>query len=216
MDAMRNHGRMVLSLDRCDDDARVRQAGADADRDHVLDFAAAADTHLDRVPPGHPRHENAAPIDALTQARDWLPMLDGGRYATAFQWMKALDHTNYDVVVVNVMHRGTGPLTKADIAALKYKALGAPRLVLAELPIGLAFDNQWYWKKGWGIGDPSFLVAIDPDRPGAYIANLADPAWEEILGKYISGIMDLGFDGVMFDDVDTFKWFEALSPLPGL
>jgi len=36
-----------------------------------------------------------------------------------------------------------------------------------------------------------------------------------MLGKYIAGIMDLGFDGVVLDNLDTYLWFEDLMPLDG-
>ena len=215
IDAMRGLGRTVLSIENCASPAEAEAAYADAGRDHVLTFAAAGDSRLDRLPPVHAALENARPVADVTQARDWLPMLHGDGYTTRGEWVTALAGTNYDVLVIDVVHRSGDPLTKADVAKLHYKTLGPPRLVLADLPIGVAFDSQWYWQKSWTLGDPAFLYAPDPDRPGAYIADLSNPQWKELLGKYIAGIMDLGFDGVMFDDVGTYLWFEAMTPLDG-
>ena len=215
IEAMRGRGRAVLSIDDCATAAMAAAAQRDGDRDHVLTFAATDDSRLDRLPDRYPDHENAAPVATLGQARNWLPMINGDRYQTTDQWLKDVGRTNYDVVVVGVMHRGKATVTKAEIAALKYKHLGAPRLVLADMPVGLAFDNQWYWKKEWHVGDPAFLAAVDSNRPDAYIVDMSNPAWRAILGKYIAGIMDLGFDGVVFDDVDTYGWYERRTPLTG-
>ena len=114
---------------------------------------------------------------------------------------------------MDVGWRGVDMFNKADIARLKLKSLGEPRLVLAEMPMGRAFDWRWYWQQGWQAGNPPFLFAVDKREPGAFITDPLSPQWLEILGKYIAGVMDLGFDGVMMDDIDTYLWFEDLMPL---
>ncbi len=215
VDAMRSFGRTVMSVENCASAAEADAARSHALRDRVLTFAADGDARLDVLPPGHAPLENADPVTTITAARNWLPMLHGDRYGIRAEWVAALAGTNYDVLVVDVAHRGTDPLTKADVAKLHFKNLGPPRLVLAELPIGRAFDTQWYWQKGWAVGNPPFLYAPDSSQPGAYIADLANPQWKELLGKYIAGIMAVGFDGVMLDDLDTYLWFEDLMPLNG-
>lgn len=211
--AMRSFDRRLLSLERCAAPAEAEAARAHAARDRVLTFAQADDGDLDRLPSGHAPQENADPVRTLTAARNWLPLLDAGRYGDRAEWVAALDGTNYDILVIDVAHRGSDPLTKADLAALHYKTMGAPRLVLADIPIGRAFDTRWYWRKGWTAGAPAFLFAPDRTQPGAYIADMADPKWKELLGKYVAGAMDLGFDGVLLDDLDTYLWFEDQEPL---
>ncbi len=213
IEAMRGFGRRILSVERCATPAEAEAARARAARDQILAFAKADDSRLDRLPPGHAPLENSDPVRSLTAARNWLVLLDAEHYGTRAEWVSALDGTNYDILVIDVTHRGDDPLTKADVATLHYKALGAPRLVLADIPIGRAFDTRWYWRKGWTAGNPAFLYAPDRTQPGAYIADLANPKWKELLGKYVAGAMDLGFDGVVFDDLDTYLWFENLMPL---
>lgn len=212
LDTMRSEGRPILSVENCANDGEVRAALAHGQRDHVVTFAAVDDAMLDRRPVGHAPFENSRPVTGLPDLRNWLPMLRGERFGDRAHWMMALQDTNFDAVLVDVALRGSDLLVKSDIAGLKYKALGAPRLVLADLPIGRAFDTRWYWQKGWGAGNPSFLYAVDKE-PGAFITDLQDPQWKEILGKYIAGIVDLGFDGVVIDDLDTYRWYEDLMPL---
>lgn len=207
IEAMRGFGRAVLSIEDCDSAANAEAAFAHGVRDGIKSFAAADDPRLDKLPPGHAPAENAQPVTSVTSLHNWLPMVDGQRAGTRAQWVSQLAETNFDMVVMDVAHRSE-PLTKADVAAIHFKNMGPPRLVLADLPVGRAYDTRWYWQKGWAVGQPTYVIAPDQDRPGAYFTDLGNAQWKELLGKYIAGIMDLGFDGVMLDDLDTFRWFE--------
>jgi len=213
LDAVRDNDLTVLSIEDCATTAEADAAMAHAARDKVLSFTAADDAALDRLPPGHAIGENASVVAAISSARNWLAMVHGDRFGSRSDWVAALGQTNFDAILIDVVHRGGDPLVKSDIAALKFKRLGATRMVLADLPIGKAYDWRWYWQKDWGTGNPPFLVAPIPDQPGAFITDLGDDGWKAVLAKYLVGIMDLGFDGVVLDDLDTYLWFEDLMPL---
>lgn len=215
IDSMREFGRRILSVENCKAAKDVDSANKGSDRDRVLSYASMGNARLDTVPKGHPRLENADPVATITAARTWLPVLRGDRYGSKAEWLMALEKTNHDVLLIDVAHRGESGLTAAEVKRLKFKELGAPRLVMAVLPIGKAYDWRWYWQKGWEAGNPPFLFAPDADDPGSFITDLADPQWKEMLGKTLAGILDAGFDGVVLDDVDTYLWFEDLMPLEG-
>lgn len=215
LDALRQQGRRILSIEDCRTPKDVDAAYSAADRDRVLTYAAVNAERLNTLPKGHPRAENAQPVATITAARNWLPLVRADRFGTRAEWVMAMEKTNQDALLVDVAHRGADPLTKDDVKKLKFKELGAPRLVLAVLPVGKAYDWRWYWQKGWEAGNPPFLMAPVADNPGSFIADLGDPKWKELLGKYLAGIMDLGFDGVVLDDLDTYLWFEDLMPLEG-
>lgn len=210
---LKDAGRPIFSIENCPTPASADGARRAADRDQVRSFVSVGNAKLDHVPSGHPAHENAGPIPTLAKALSWLPNPNGDRFGSKEEWLAALAGTNYDVLVLDVAWRNVDLITKADVARLKFKNLGEPRLVLAALPMSRAFDTRWYWQKGWRAGNPSFLFAVDPHEPGAYITDAQDPAWREILGKTVAGIIDLGFDGVMMDDLDWYLWFEDLMPL---
>ena len=213
MSALKTFNRSILSIENCPTQAAVDAALRSADRDHVLTFAAINDPKLDVLPKGRPLHENPTPISSIAQSRTWLPNTKGDKFGSKEEWLSALAKTNYDTMVLDVGWRNTDLFTKADVARLKFKNLGGPRLVLAEMPMGRAFDWRWYWQKGWAAGNPPFLFAVDKSEPGAFVIDPLAPQWLEILGKFIAGLMDLGFDGVMMDDIDTYLWFEDLMPL---
>lgn len=212
IDALQAEGRRVLSLDDCGAAKEAEAPFRHGDRDRVLAFASAGNSRLDHMPRSKPHREDAQPITAITAARNWLPLLKLDRYGSRDEFVQAVEDSNYDMVVVDVAHRGADPLVKSDVYRMKFKKLGPPRLVLAVMPLGRAFDWRWYWQKGWEAGTPPFLFALD-EEPGAFITDIGSPDWRKVLSKYLIGIMDLGFDGVMLDDVGTYLWFEDLMPL---
>jgi cysteinyl-tRNA synthetase len=215
LDALRREGRRLLSIENCKTQKEVDAAYKAAERDRVLTYAGIDTENLNTLPKGHPRGENAQPVTTITATRNWLPLLRADRFGTKAEWVMAMEKTNQDALLIDVAHRGADPLTKDDVKRLRYKELGAPRLMLAVLPLGKAYDWRWYWQKGWEAGNPPFLFAPIAEEPGSFLADLADPKWKEMLGKYLAGIMELGFDGIVLDDLDTYLWFEELMPLEG-
>lgn len=212
-DALGDEGRRLLSLDFCKDGKETSSAYAGGERDHVLTFASTEPEPLTSLPKGSPHGESAALVMTLKDARNWLPLVRPDHFGSKTAWVEALGRTNHDVVVLDVSYRGADALTKDDVKSLKFKRMGTPRLVFATLPVGRAYDWRWYWKREWKAGDPAFLFALDEGQPGAYLTDVGNTAWREILGKYITGIIDLGFDGVIVDDLDTYTWFEDLMPI---
>ncbi len=214
IDVMRTEGRTLMAVDFCASAAEAEAAFRAGARDKAPTFAKPGGDKLDEAPRAHPAFENAAEVTTIATARNWLPILRSDRFGTKGEFIDAIAKTNYDVVVVDVAHRGADLLRFADIAKLRYKKLGPRRLVLAVMPVGRAFDWRWYWLKDWDVGNPAFLFAHDED-PGVFITDTGSGEWRGVLSKYLTGIMDLGFDGVMFDDVGTYLWFEELMPLGG-
>jgi len=88
-------------------------------------------------------------------------------------------------------------------ADASYKLLFSAPEVVRDLVLGFIPDD---WLHSL---DYTTLEKI----PGSYVTDVDDPQWKELLGKYLAGIIDLGFDGVVLDDLDTYLWFEELMPL---
>lgn len=212
VNAMRLEGRNVMSVDFCATPAETEAAFRAGARDKTPVFAKTGEPLLDDAPRAHPAFENPTEVLSIVNARNWLPVLRSDRFGTKGKFIDAIANTNYDMVVVDVVHRSAELLVKADIAKLKYKKLGPRRLVFAVMPIGRAYDWRWYWMKDWDVGNPAFIFAHD-ETPGTFVIDAGSGEWRGVLGKYLAGIMDLGFDGVMFDDVGTYLWFEDLMPL---
>lgn len=90
-----------------------------------------------------------------------------------------------------------------------------PKLVIAYIDIGQAEEWRTYWQKGWGIGNPSWIVADDPDGwEGNYPVKYWDTDWKNIwLGSsgYLQQLIDAGFDGIYLDWVEAYSDENVLS-----
>jgi len=85
-----------------------------------------------------------------------------------------------------------------------------PKVVIAYIDIGQAEDWRTYWQPDWGIGNPEWIVANDPDGwEGNYPVAFWDEEWQDIWldpqDGYIQLLLDAGFDGIYLD------WVEAYS-----
>jgi cysteinyl-tRNA synthetase len=103
-------------------------------------------------------------------------------------------------------------LAPADIARLRRKPSGQPRVVLAYLSIGEAENYRPYWRRAWKTKPPPWLGPENPDWPGDFEVRYWDPAWQRlILGapdRPLDRIVADGYDGVYLDIVDAFEYWE--------
>lgn len=170
------------------------------------------DRILGHLPGGRPGSENAEHVLSLANVRNFLPLFDTSAFGSRAEMVTRLGANSYDMLVIDPFCRGE-PLTRGDIAALRIKEIGSRRLVLATLPIGHAEPGRFYWKPEWKVGAPPFLAAPDPMRAGRIVVNYWDSEWKTLIGQYLVGLMDLGVDGVLLDDIDAYSYFEDLLPL---
>ena len=210
----RAEGRRLLTIDYCSDRIAVAAAEATAAKAGALGYVDRdGDKLLGRIPPSRPPHENPDIVLDLARARNYLPMLHSDGYGTRTDWVNALAATNYDMLMIDTFWREAESLSFEQMRQLRYKRLGSDRLVLGVLPLGVARDTRFYWKPEWKVGAPEFLVSPDPDDSAQTIVNFWDDKWKEIVGKYMQGIVDLGVDGVVLDQLDAYLWFEDRMPL---
>src|SRR5579871_126275 len=205
--ALKREGRRVLAIDYCNDKVAVKDADERAAKLGVLSYIDRdGEKLLDKIPAARPARENPQAIHSLSDAKNYLPMLRSEQYGTRADWIEALAGTNYDLVILDTFWRETESATFADIAKLKYKRLGSGRMIVGVLPLAFARDTRFYWKPDWKIGNPPFLIDTDPNDPAQMVTNFWDEKWKEIVGKYMQGIVDLGIDGVVFDQVEAYRY----------
>lgn len=113
-----------------------------------------------------------------------------------------------DLLVVDHASGDGRPLPKSTIAVLKRNADGATRIVLSYLSIGEAERYRNYWEDSWDQTGPDWLGEENPNWPGNYAVDFADPDWQRLIyghpGAMLDTIIDQGFDGAYLDRVDAY------------
>ena len=212
--AARKEGLRALAIDTCPDDAAVVRALQSAARDGIVTYATASkDPYFASLPKFRPIPENPGNVENLSTARNMMVLLSARSFSSREDWINAMSTNNYDILLIDAFDRNNKSLTKDDVHTLKFKQMGARRLVLAHIDIGRADDSRYYWQKDWAPGTPSWIGGMTPEVPGQYFVEFWNPAWKAIIGKYFAGILDLGFDGVVLDGVESYRRWEAKTPV---
>ncbi|NKB45682.1 MAG: hypothetical protein GKS03_15530 [Alphaproteobacteria bacterium] len=210
-------GVAMLSIEHCGSDAAAFGALEQSQQNLIVSHADADRSDVfNRVPVRRPIDENADNIETLDDVRNMLVATESRPNGSRGDWLLSIASTNYDVVVIDAFYNGNEPLTVDDIHSLKFKELGAKRLVLAWLDITHAGDDRFYWEPEWDVGSPSWIVGRHPDRMGTFAVEYWHPRWKSIVGTYFKGLMDLGFDGVLLNGTESYLRFEAMTPLDPL
>ena len=161
---------------------------------------------------GAPTHENAQDIVRLSDAQNFLYLLNCERFSSKAAFLDAVSATNYDLLILDLFFEDDMAFTAAEVERLKHKANGGKRLVICYMSIGEAEDYRYYWQSEWKRDKPAWLARENPEWRGNYKVRYWDPAWQEIIcgagDSYINRILAAGFDGVYLDIVDAFEYFE--------
>ena len=141
----------------------------------------------------------------LLAAHSWHYQLTDAR-------IDQLVQSEADLLVIDyATEKGRLPLGAEEIARLKRKPNGAPRLVVAYMSIGEAEIWRWYWRPEWKdeAERPSWAAAENCAWPGAYMVRFWHDGWRDIIYRgqrpYLKRIIDAGFDGVYLDRVDIWE-----------
>jgi len=173
------------------------------------------DSIFNSVPefPVRPAFENAESVTGLRSAQNFLYMTDSSLFDTQDEMVEHLSGTNFDALVVDVFHRGRDALTAKNVRRLQLKKIGSRRLVLAYMNISTADTSRYYWKSGWTVGNPRFIGSPSPGSADLHFVQYWDRAWHDIMTgtpeSYAYGITQQGFDGIILDGVDNYRFFET-------
>ena len=210
-------GLEFMSIEHCGDRSSASNALQQANEALIISHADTDRVDsFDTIPLGRPISENADNIESISDARNLLVATTTRPYGGRGDWLLAARSNNYDIIVIDAFFNGLEALSEEDVYSLKFKELGARRLVLAWLDIAHASDDRFYWERDWAIGTPSWIVGRHENRPGTFAVEYWHPRWKSIIGTYFAGLMDLGFDGVLLNGSNTYLRFEAMTPLEPL
>jgi cysteinyl-tRNA synthetase len=152
--------------------------------------------------------EPAYEVPEAWQEPDWSTVNDW-----LYQLQRAhpdrIGETKFDLVVASMSIAGGNPKV---IEALKHSP-GGEKIVLCYISIGQAERYRYYWQSEWDTNPPSWLDEPDPDWTDDYWVKYWEPDWQEIIygspESYLDQIIELGFDGIYLDRVDTYQYYEA-------
>ena len=208
-----NNGIKVLVTDYCSTESFMDNSyNLNEDKGYIS--IAADSRELDNIPnyPAIPFNINDSNITSLSDAMNFLYLLNTDLFSTKESFLNAIQSTNYDVIIIDLFYLGEFELTYNDIESMKVKLNGGTRLVISYMSIGEAEDYRYYWNEEWQNSYPSWLSDENPNWPGNYKVWYWDKNWQSIIygntDSYLNKILDAGFDGVYLDIIDAYEYFE--------
>ena len=201
----------IFIVDYCQEEKQMEQSYKQSKKMGYVPFASTRE--LDSIPrypkilPG----ENNSPISNLSQANNFLILLNPSKFTEKEAYLSALRNTNYDLLIIDA-YFNEKPLTAADVASLKVKKNGASRLVFAYMSVGEAEDYRPYWKKSWSKQLPSWIAELNPDWTGNFKVKYWTKEWKQLLfgsqNSNLDMILSAGFNGTFMDVIDAYDYFE--------
>ncbi|NQV98850.1 MAG: endo alpha-1,4 polygalactosaminidase [Rhodospirillales bacterium] len=216
-DYARRSGLKVLTLDFGSDNKTVDEARKQAsERGFISLVADTPSAEIFKLPayPPRPPNENPNSVISLNMVQNFATVRNSGPYGQQAQFALKMHDTNYDALMVEVFH-GREPLSRQAVETLKYKKLGAKRLVFAYMNVGTAASYHYYWRANWREGSPYWINSPLRDDPDRYHVEYWNADWQGVMSgnpnSYLYGIIAQGFDGVVLDGLDVYKFFEGGS-----
>ncbi len=210
LDISKNAGKTILVTDYCSSPANISASNANNTSGGYISYAAI-ERSLNVIPTGRPVNENNNAVTTLSQAHNFLYLINPENYISKAQFIDAVTATNYDAVIMDLFLEDE-EFTAAEVEQLKNKANGGRRMVICYMSIGEAEDYRYYWNTSWNSNKPEWIAAENPDWPGNYKVQYWNEDWQGIVyennDSYLSKITAAGFNGVYLDIVDAFEYFE--------
>ncbi|MDI3486308.1 MAG: hypothetical protein PWQ50_1528 [Methanolobus sp.] len=212
LDIARDNGVVVLVTDYCWTKSYVDASYSENAGRGYISFAADS-RELDTIPeyPAEPFNVNSNDILSLSDAGNFLYIINPEEFESKEEFLESLQETDYDVLLIDLFFYDL-PLTSDDIASLKTKSNGGSRLVIAYMSIGETESYRYYWDESWSAGSPEWIEAENPDWEGNYKVRYWDNEWQDLIygneDAYLDMIINAGFDGVYLDIIDAFEYFE--------
>lgn len=207
-----DYGLVPMVIDYCKSQEYIDDSYKQNEHRGYLSYAADARL-LNTIPayPEDPHNLNTADITKLSDAKNFLYLINPSKYITRDEFLYAIKSTNHDIIFIDLFYGGK-ELDKSEVESLRTKANGGRRMVISYMSIGETAAHQYFWRDKWNKKPPSWIAKENPNWPGCYRVKFWDKAWHDIIyrGKdsYLQKILHSGFDGVFLDCVDTFEFFE--------
>ncbi len=214
LDIEEQNGVQVLVTDYCSTRSKTDNSYAENSSKGYISFAAP-ERNLNIIPdyPPKPYNVNTNDINALSDAKNFLYLINPEKFSSKQNFINAISQTNYDLILIDYAFN-EDPFTASKITSLKTKQNGSKRLVISYMSIGEAENYRYYWKTEWDKDKPEWLDKENPNWKGNYKVWYWEKEWQDIIfgnnNSYLKKIIDAGFDGVYLDIIDAFEYYEEL------
>jgi cysteinyl-tRNA synthetase len=152
-------------------------------------------------------NENTDDVQKLSDAKNYLYLINPADIRTKRAYIKAIADTNFDMVTIDLFFNVV-PLTAKDVEQLKTKANGGKRLIIAYVNIGAAENWRYYWNQNWKLNNPTWLKKKYAGYDDEIYVQFWHDDWKKIIygnpESYLKRIIDAGFDGAFLDNVEAY------------
>lgn len=218
-DVFKANGKTVMVTDYCNGKKAVDTSYTNNNMHGYISLATKVS--LNRVPkyPTAPYNVNSNDITMMSEAKNFLYLINPEKFKTKEDLIAAISATDYDMLVVDLFFNDGTALTTDDLTQLKIKHNGGRRLVISYMSIGEAVSYRYYWNKDWLKKDtrPAWLKTLNKRWAGNYKVEYWNPEWQTIIygneSAYLDKILQAGFDGVYLDIIDGYEYFEVQQTL---
>lgn len=213
LDTAKQNGLKILTLDYAGDKKITNEILAHNEKAGFVSFVAA-NPQADTIPKYNSSawHEDSDNILSARDVHNFLYLGNTRKFGTENNLLTSLIDTNHDMIALDVFH-GRTAIKRETVNSLKFKKLGARRLVFARMNITTASSFAYYWKPVWREGNPAFISAPLREDPDSYRANYTQAEWQNVIfggpQSYLYGIIQLGFDGVILEGLDAYRFFDG-------
>ncbi len=202
----------VLTTDYCSTKSKINNSYLINEQNGFISFAAD-ERNLNNITnyPVLPYNVNSNNIEHISDAQNFLYLINSENFNTKTDFINTVSQTNYDLIIMDLYHNETA-FTLEEVEKLRIKNNGSKRLVICYLSIGEAEDYRYYWQQSWKTDKPAWLEPENPNWEGNYKVKYWHIDWQNIIygnnNSYLKKILDAGFDGVYLDIIDGFEYFE--------
>lgn len=213
LDISKKQGKTILAIDYCSTQAKMSNSTLLNSNKNYISFAADH-RELNNVPtfPLKIKNENAGIITNLSEAQNFLHLINPEKFNTKNQFITAINTTNYDVLIMDLFFNDGITFSKSEIEQLKTKANGGKRMIIGYVSIGEAENYRYYWNSTWNSNAPAWLGPLNPAWSGNYKVKYWQTDWQTIIygnaNSYLQKVIDTGFDGVYLDIIDAFEFYD--------
>lgn len=213
-------GLPIFSMEFADKTSEINDAYRQARAQNIVTKVAHRPTaDLSELPP-HPRrpnNENPNNILSLNDVQNFAYISEPSAWGRQDQFALDIHDTNFDLIIVDPFS-GREPLSRSAVETLKYKKLGARRLVFARMDIGTVASYRYYWQPGWAEGSPTWIGEPYPGDPDRYFVEYWRPGWHDVIfgneNSFLFGVIAQGYDGVVIEGLKNYLAFEGNVEIP--